>query len=51
MATCTECGEEFEPKSIFNQICEPCEDELADEEDEEYDDEDSSEQAENPEYQ
>lgn len=42
MAICSECGEEFEAVSIFDTMCEDCEDTLEDEdeEDEDFDDED-----------
>jgi len=41
MAICTECGEEFDAPSIFNTICENCEEELDDDEEvEDFDDED-----------
>lgn len=39
MAICNNCEEEFEPRSIFNELCDDCEEMDHDAEDEEDEDE------------
>jgi len=40
---CQECGEEFEARSIFNTICDSCEEELGEEDDDD-DEEDTDDE-------